>query len=143
MSKRTKACREFVDRYLGRAWTEADGLAEKEIKKAEGRLGVKLPSSLRDFYLTVADLCSIHNVIFSPKDLDFEDGYLLFMDENQSVVTWGIKKKDLGKADSEAWQHNNSSEVWYPEKKTVLGLLISMFDWYKELGDWKPRNQAR
>jgi hypothetical protein len=146
VGKHTKACREFVDRYLGRAWTDADGLAEKEIKKAEACLGVKLPSSLRDFYLTVggvADLCSIHNVIFSPKDLVFEDGYLLFMDENQSVVTWGIKRKDLGKADPDTWQHNNSSEVWYPEKKTVLGLLISMFDWYKELGVWKPRNRAR
>jgi hypothetical protein len=40
-------------------------------------------------------LCSIHNNVFSPKDLDFEDGYLMFMDENQSVVSWGIKKKDL------------------------------------------------
>lgn len=146
MGKHTNECREFVDRYLGRAWTAADGLPENEIKKVEARLGVKLPSALKGFHLTVgevADLCSIHNVIFNPKDLAFEDGYLLFMDENQSVVTWGIKKKDLGKADPEAWQRNNSSEVWYAEKKSVLELLISMFDWYKELGVWKPGNQAR
>ena len=30
---------------------------------------------------------SIHNNIFPPKDLAFEDGYLMFMDENQSVVS--------------------------------------------------------
>src|SRR5688572_31484741 len=128
MSKRTKGCKEFVSRYLGRPWTAADGLLEKEIKKVETRLGIKLPSALRDFYLSVgavSDLCSIHNVIFHPKDLVFEDGYLMFMDENQSVVSWGIKKKDLKKADPETWQRNNSTEEWYSEKKSFTELLTS------------------
>jgi len=144
-SSGTKACKGFVVRYLGRAWSASDGLPEKEVKKAEARLGVPLPKSLRSFYLSVgavADLCSIHNVIFRPKDLEIEDDYLLFMDENQSVVTWGIKRVDLKKTDPEVWQRNNSSEPWYAETKGVIELLASMFDWYKELGVWKPPTKA-
>ncbi len=137
MSDRAKACKHFVEHYLGRPWTAADGLPEKEVKKAESRLGFPLPAALRTFYLSVGavnDLCSIHNTIFAPKDLAFEEGYLMFMDENQSVVSWGIKKKDLKRSDPEVWQRNNSSEDWYSEEKSFLELLTSMFDWYKQLG---------
>ena len=87
----------------------------KVVEKAEARLGIKLPSSLKCFYLTVGavpELCSTHNIIFGPDDLDFEDGYLIFMDENQSVVSWGIKKGDLMKADPVIWQRNNASDEW-------------------------------
>ena len=59
------------------------------------------------------------------------------MDENQSVVSWGIKKKDLRKTDPETWQRNNSSEDWYAEEKTFTELVTSMFDWYQGLGVWK------
>ena len=140
VTKHTKACRDFVDRYLGRAWKLADGLSEAVVKKAETRLGFPLPSALRSFFLSVGavpELCSIHNIIFHPKDLEVDEGYLIFMDENQSVVSWGIKKNDLKKADPNTWQRNNSSDQWYSEDNTFLQLLASMFDWYKQLGVWR------
>jgi hypothetical protein len=142
MSKYAKLCREFVSAYLQRSWTPADGLPEKEVRKAELRLSLRLPSALRDFYLSVgavADLCSIHNTILPPKDLSFEEGYLMFMEENQSVVSWGIKRKDLRKPNPEVWQRNNSFEKWYSEEKGLIQLLTSMFDWYNELGVWSAK----
>ena len=145
MTKHTKTCRGFVTRYLGREWTRADGLKGKDVEKAEARLGIRLPAALKDFYLSVGavpDLCSIHNIVFHPRDLIIEEGYLLFMDEYQSVVSWGIKRKDLSKADPAAWQRNNSAEKWYSERKSFTQLLISMFDWYQELGVWKPRPRS-
>jgi hypothetical protein len=146
MSNHAKTCKGFVEHYLGRPWTSADGLSEKDVKKAESRLGVTLPAALRTFYLSVgavSELCCIHNTIFPPNDLSFEEGYLMFMDENQSVVSWGIKKKDLKMSDPEAWQRNNSSEDWYSEEKSFLELLTSMFEWYKQLGVWAPSNEKR
>ena len=95
---------------------------------------------MRSFYFSlgnVADFCSIHNFIFHPKDMVFEEGHLMFMDENQSVVSWGIKKQDLDKFDPKVWQRNNGVERWYSERKTVSELLVSMFDWYQKLGVWK------
>jgi hypothetical protein len=53
MSKYAKLCREFVSAYLQRSWTPTDGLSEKEVRKAELRLSLRLPSALRDFYLSV------------------------------------------------------------------------------------------
>ena len=141
MKPRTETFKAFVQRYLGREWRAVDGLSEKVVEKAEARLGMKLPSSLKCFYLAVGavpELCSIHNVIFAPNDLDIEEGYLIFMDENQSVVSWGIKKGDLRKADPIIWQRNNTSDEWYTEEKSLAGLLASMFDWYQSLGVWKP-----
>jgi hypothetical protein len=136
----TETFKAFVQRYLGREWKVADGLSGKVVDRAEARLGIKLPSPLKSFYLTagaVPELCTIHNIIFEPKDLGFEDGYLIFMDEDQSVVSWGIKKRDLRKADPIIWQRNNTSDEWYSEKKTLVELLESMFDWYESLGVWR------
>ena len=135
-------CETFVSRYLKRKRVAADGIPEREVRKAEAQLGVQLPTSLRSFYLAVGavpQLCSIHNVVHAPKELIIEDGYLLFMEENQSVVSWGIKVNSLTKDNPRVWQRNNSSGVWYPEGKSVTALLRSMFDWYEQLGVWNPK----
>jgi hypothetical protein len=95
---------------------------------------------LKCFYLTagaIQEICSIHNVIFGPEDLEVDEGFLIFMEENQSVVSWGIRKRDLKKSDPVIWQRNNASAEWYSEEKTLAGLLESMFDWYESLGVWK------
>ena len=140
MSDHIETYKEFVGRYLKRAWTVADGLPEQDIKKAEARLGIQLPAALKNFYLSIggaSDFCSIHNIIFHPKDLEFREGYLVFMDENQSVVSWGIKKEDLTKGDPTSWQRNNSWDKWYSEEKSFTEFMTSMFDWYEQSGVWK------
>lgn len=141
MSTHKEVFKGIIQRYLGREWKATDGLSEKVVEKAEARLGFRLPPALRGFYLTggaLPELCSSHNLIFEPKDLDFEEGYLVFMDENQSVVSWGIKKQELKKPDPIIWQRNNTSEEWYSEEKPLAELLTSMFDFYQMLGVWKP-----
>ena len=128
-------------RYLERKRVAADGIPELELRKAETKLGVQLPRSLRTLYLAIGavrQLCSIHNVILGPKGLIIEDGYLLFMEENQSVVSWGMKVSSLAIDNPRVWQRNNSSGVWYPEDKTLTELLGSMFAWYEQLGVWNP-----
>jgi len=140
MTNVTETSQAFVQTYLQRSWTVADGLPETVIRKAEARLGISLPPPLRAFHLSVgavADLCNIHNTILHPKDIDFEEGYLMIMDENQSVVSWGIKKADLKKPEPIIWQRNNQADKWYSEKKGFLELLASMLDWYSEIGVWK------
>src|SRR6516162_3465864 len=118
MTDFSKVFRGFAAIYLKREWSTADGLPEKAITAAEKRLGIKFPAAMKSFYLSLGkaqDFCSIHNFIFHPKDVSFEEGYLIFMDENQSVVSWGIKKPDLDKPDPNIWQRNNSAEKWYSE----------------------------
>src|SRR5437867_3518320 len=98
----TKASQAFIEHYLGRPWAAVDGLPEAKVQQAETRLGVALPAGLRSFYLSVGAvdaLCSVHNRILRPEELTLEEGYLIFMDENQSVVSWGIKQTEIAHAD--------------------------------------------
>lgn len=144
MNNHVETCRGFVEGYLGRPWEPSDGLPETDVRNAESRLGITLPAALRTFYLctgAVSELCTIHNTILPPEELAFEEGYLMVMDENQSVVSWGIKQQDLETPDPEVWQRNNSYDEWYSEEKSFLELLTSMFDWYKQLGVWSPPDE--
>jgi len=135
----------FVRRYLGRAWQASDGLPEADVEQTQAQMGIKLPAALRSFYLTLGalpELCTIHNVILPPKDLRFQDDYLVFMDENQEVVSWGMKREDLQTADPIIWQRNNTSEEWYSEEKPLAELLASMFDFYQTLDVWNPASTS-
>ncbi len=136
-----KTYRRFVSRYLNRTISPDDGLDDTEIQAAEDRLGLRLAAALVEYYSVagaVADLNQVHNQLLAPEGLHVEDGYLLFMDENQSVVSWGIKLEDQSEPDPKVWQRNNTPpEEWFSEEKTFTEFLTSMFDWYEELGVWK------
>jgi hypothetical protein len=129
-------------RFLGRSLEPTDGLSEDEIKRGEERLKLRLPSALREYYLKAGALTefnSIHNFILTPDELHVEDGFLMFMEENQGVVSWGLKISDFETNDPEAWQRNNTPpEEWFSEEKTFSELLTSMFEWYQECGVWNP-----
>jgi hypothetical protein len=85
----------------------------------------------------VPELCGIHNEIPPPSALTCEEGYLIFMNENQSVVAWGIRVSDLDEDDPPTWQRNNTEPAgWFTEDKTFSQLLASMFDWYRDQGMW-------
>jgi hypothetical protein len=57
------------------------------------------------------------------------------MEENQSVVSWGIPLVNLHAPNPIIWQRNNTPPIeWFSEEKDVLGLLVSMWDWYLEMG---------
>jgi hypothetical protein len=81
--------RSQVERYLGRPWQAEDGLPSTAIAAAERRLECPLPGALRAFYCSAGALdalCVVHNRIRPPEELAFDEGYLLFMDENQERI---------------------------------------------------------
>jgi hypothetical protein len=130
--------RDLVPRYLGRPWRVADGLPSSAVDSVEHTLQRPLPAAMRAFYCTVGAieaLCTVHNRVRPPAELAFEDDYLLFMDENQDVVSWGVRRADIGEPDPPTWQRNNTPPAeWFPEEKSFVELLESMFDWYVEIG---------
>jgi len=69
---------------------------------AETKLGIKLPSLLREFYLHTAkreDINYAVEVLVSVDRLYFKDDYLVFYEENQCVCFWGISRDNLGDKD--------------------------------------------
>ncbi|MDQ1042338.1 hypothetical protein QFZ76_000574 [Streptomyces sp. V4I2] len=81
--------------HWGRALENGDGWAEADLVAAEERLGVRLPTALREAYLLFGrrgDLTSNHDVLLGPAELYVDDAKeaLVFRHENQGAASWGL-----------------------------------------------------
>jgi hypothetical protein len=115
------------------------GLTSEELDECESRLGLKLPIALRHYYETVGKLPINyeHNRLRLPAKLDMLNGKLVFMEENQLVVFWGVEP---GQADPEVFQANNQDPIdWYSEKMTFSTWIITMLRWETGIGE-APRD---
>ncbi|MFN7972773.1 MAG: hypothetical protein U0166_10565 [Acidobacteriota bacterium] len=130
--------RELGQRYLGGSVTGKDGVPEEQVILAESRLGFALPCALRDYYLVlgaVPKLNRVHNRLLAPSELQPEEGFLVFLEENQGVVSWGIPLSIIAEEDPVVWQRTNTPPFrWLSEEKTFVAFLESMFTWYAEGG---------
>ena len=101
------------------------GYEEVELAAIETRLELKLPEKLRTYYLTLGKNTSInnaHNNLFKPTEIGFSnDMYLMFYEENQSVVNWGIKQTDLQLGNPPVWGNYGSNKLpdWQLEANTT------------------------
>ena len=89
-------------RSLFHPWQPGDGYDEATIKAAEERLGVRLPATLRNFYLAWGerrDLTRTTHPLFSPLELQVRAGALIFWAENQAVWCRGIPLAALEEID--------------------------------------------
>ena len=122
--------------FRNREPVEADAIKSQDIYEAEKNLGVRFPKALRSLYQHLGgadDLMRTHNILRRLSELSVENGFLLFMDENQSVVSWGISIDDSENPNPEIWQRiNGEMPEWHSEELTLLPFLESMFNWYKE-----------
>jgi hypothetical protein len=78
---------------LARRVTPADGQPESSISDAEARLGLRLPAVLRQYYLLAGRFDRFnraHNRLLRPEEWSVADGKLVFLEENQRVVFWGV-----------------------------------------------------
>jgi hypothetical protein len=71
------------------------GYPPDAVEAAEARLGVRLPGPLRDYYLSVGKhpINYVHNRLWSPDALEIAQRRLVFMEENQNVVFWGVRSR--------------------------------------------------
>ncbi|MEU8763931.1 SMI1/KNR4 family protein [Streptomyces sp. NPDC048659] len=111
----------FATHWAG-ALESGDGWAEADLVAAEERLGVRLPTTLREAYLLFGrrtDLTSRYDVLLSPAELYLDEAgeALVFRHENQGAVSWGIlldcledddpavfSRTDLADKSAERWE---------------------------------------
>jgi cell wall assembly regulator SMI1 len=75
-------------RPLFRPWQPGDGYDEATIQEAEARLGIRLPTTLRNFYQAWGkreDMTAIQNPLLPPDHLLLRGDVLEFWMENQAV----------------------------------------------------------
>ena len=123
-----------LEHVLGRTVKRKDGASDARIRRAETRLGLALPAALRDYYL-VAGLASEnreHNRLFMPEELLAESGHLVFMEENQAVVHWGIPLVAPSKADPTVWQRvNGDRPQWFSEELPFSEFILKNLAWQR------------
>jgi hypothetical protein len=97
LSDRSGAWR-FIRRFA-ESWltplTDADGWSEADLRAAEERLKIRLPTALREAYALLGrreDLTSVQDRLLGPNRLvvDETGEVLVFRVENQSVACWGV-----------------------------------------------------
>jgi hypothetical protein len=110
------------------------GFSEGKIGAWEKELNITLPAKLREYYLTLGRHEAInysHNRLLQPGgESGFSpDEYLIFYEENQAVVYWGIKKDDLSNPNPPVYgcyADADGNANWYLELPTVEACLLML-----------------
>lgn len=106
----------YLERYqntiaaLARPLTSKDKVPAEQLRAGERRQNVPLPKALRDFYLLAGQcdrLNQAHNRLYMPDEWFVDAGKLVFMEENQTVVYWGIEASVQLSADPPIFQGVN------------------------------------
>jgi hypothetical protein len=134
----------YADRYrrtyaiLGHELTPRDGRAESRIAAAEARLGIRVPKSLRDYYLVAGRerrFNQVHNRLLAPDGWRVERGRLVFMEENQAVVSWGVEAIPRPAGDPPVFQGVEDETIrWYREHDKCSVFLLGMLHWQGAFG---------
>ena len=98
---------EIASRILRRSLKDDDGVPARQIKEVEDRLGLTLPVPLRDFYRYVGSnplFMTAFEQVVPIEDLAAENGLLVFMEENQGVVSWALRFVDSHEEDPMVFQ---------------------------------------
>ncbi len=140
---------DFSSRYkkqliaLGFVGSADVGIPEEELSFCEDNLGITFPRALRDYYKVVGNLSelnSVYNRIYSPEDCEEKHGKLIFMEENQSIVYWGVALEEPTIEDPVVYQGSIDEKgmvKWYSEYKKCSDFLEIMLCWQAVNGGLK------
>ncbi|WP_106397519.1 SMI1/KNR4 family protein [Actinocorallia populi] len=111
---------------------EDDGWSEADLSAAEERLGLPLPTALREAYRLFGrrkDLSSNHDVLLSPAELYLDDRKeaLVFRHENQGAASWGVLVTELGEPDPAVFVKEDLADKQAETWESWLGKLSLAF----------------
>ncbi|MCC3272599.1 hypothetical protein MUK71_13290 [Arthrobacter zhangbolii] len=127
--------RALVPKYLEDNWREEDGIPEPELDAMLAEHDFRIPLVLREFYLALGgceDLMEAFHFFWDPDELEIEDGYLLFLEDEDEKFVWGIREDQLDVPDPIVWRRNNARGDWQSEEGTLSEYVLDMFEWIFE-----------
>lgn len=86
----------IAESLLGRQLTAQDGIESKILRSEEKRLGLTIPSALKEFYQAVGKLpqfMSAFQLFALPEQLYIKDDLLVFLEENQGECYWAVNEQ--------------------------------------------------
>jgi hypothetical protein len=127
---------------LGRPLGREDETPEKELLAAEGKLGLRVPSSLREYYRVAggaADFNCVYDRLLAPADWVIERGRLVFMEENQAVVLYGTTASRVPEDDPPTSMATNGDDLrWSRVNDRCSVFLLVMLHWEAAFGGAMP-----
>jgi hypothetical protein len=111
-----------------------------DIDDAERRLGFRLPGSLKEYYLVAGRekrINQFHNRLLPPEKLWIDSERVVFMEENQWVVYWGVPAARELMQDAAVFQGVNRRDQgieWHPEADSCSTFLNVMAVWHASFG---------
>lgn len=121
--------KQIAEKLIGRSLTNADGYDIASIKEVEAKLGQGIPEQLKEFYTTIGKLdifMSSFQRFIKPEDLFYEDGKLVFLEENQAVCYWGISTENSEKDPLVYQAQNIDNAIWNSEEILLSDFLKMM-----------------
>ena len=113
--------------------TENYGFSKEDMIALEKQLEVKLPLKFKEYYEELGkeeNVNYVYNRLLKPDDeIEFsDDDFLVFYEENQNVVIWGIKKEDLAKDNPPVYGNYDTIEKsdWELETQTTEDFFLMM-----------------
>lgn len=116
-----------------------NGYPETAVAALEHRLQIQLPAALRQYYLSLGNNKTVNdsfNRLTSLGEIGFsEDDHLIFYEENQAVVLWGIAKAELQQDNPPIYgTYDSHRKEWFTDSDTTEHFLLSMAWWNGALG---------
>jgi hypothetical protein len=118
---------------LGHRLTARDGMPAGRIAAAEKKLGLRLPAALRDYYLVAGRERSLNhafNHLRAPGGWEKHASKLIFLEEQQCVVVWGVTVAASSPADDPAVFQgpmvDDEPSGWYLEQRRCSAFLVFM-----------------
>ena len=129
---------------LGFELKKSDGISKAAINKAEKNIGLTIPRALRDYYLVAGKEKKLNTAfqrLIPPEDWEIHQGKVLFMEENQWVVFWGVGIEDKQAKDPNVFQCarvKRELKQWYDEESTCSQFLVFMLHQQSAYGGAMP-----
>jgi hypothetical protein len=149
--------RRFAESWLT-PLADADGCREADLRAAEERLKVGLPTALSEAYALLGrreDLTSVQDRLLGPDELKVDQigQVLVFRVENQHVASWGVPLAGYEQPDPPVVLRSGASQAqrdagWEPYMERFslacveMVLSESLFTGAVELGDNRPLDAA-
>ena len=127
--------RYYTDKFreiFGSPPKPAEGLGNAAVRSALESAGLAIPTALFDYYSLAGRhwINENHNRLRPIEELEWVDDQLVFMEENQLVAFWGIRKENLIDSDPIVWQGVNGDSIeWYAENYRLSRFLMAMWKW--------------
>lgn len=117
---------------FGSSLQATDGLGFEAVQAKLAERQLTIPTALVDYYTLAGQhlINKEHNQLLPIEELNWIDNKLVFMQENQCVVYWGIDQADVNQQNPVIWQGINGDLIeWYEENYKLSQFIMAMWNW--------------